>query len=97
MKHDGTRHTLDDIRAMNTATISNTLAAEVLGMNPARLAQYAKDGVLKWEWMPSGNRVKHARESFIRFWGGSRYEAVQSNENNDGPEVSGPDERAGSY
>ena len=74
MKPDGTRHTLDDLRAMNTVTISNALAAEVLAMDPGRLAEYARKGMLNWPTVPSGNRVKHGREEFIRFWGGSKHE-----------------------
>lgn len=64
------RPTLDDLKAMTCATISNALAARVLGMDPARLAGYAIGGQLGWNTIRSGNRVKHSREDFIRFWGG---------------------------
>jgi len=72
MKPDGTRHTLDDLRAMTCTTISNALAAEVLGMKPDRLSGYCREHPewIKWKWMPSGNRVLHSREGFISFWGG---------------------------
>ena len=64
------RKTLDDVRAMLGATISNSLAAEVLGMSPDRLAEYAKRGDLGWNTIVSGNTVKHSREGFIKYWEG---------------------------
>ena len=72
MKPDGTRHTLDDLRAMTSVTISNALAAEVLEADPGRMAEYGREGKLPWPTVPSGNRVKHGREEFIRFWGGDK-------------------------
>ena len=64
------RATLEDLKDMTELTISNTLAAEILGMHPQTLAAYAKNGELQWATICSGNRVKHGRISFIEFWGG---------------------------
>ena len=66
------KKTLDDLRKMTTATVSNALVAEVLGMDPGRLSWYAKNGQLPWMTIGSGNRVKHSREQLIEYWGGKR-------------------------
>ena len=62
--------TLDDLRRMTSVTISNALAAEVLRMDPARLAGYARQGMLGWNTTQSGNRILHSREGLIRYWSG---------------------------
>ena len=62
--------TLDILRTWYGATITNAQAANVLKMNPARLAQYAREGRLGWSTTISGNRVLHSREDFIRYWSG---------------------------
>lgn len=67
--HNG-RLEISDLMLMKTATISNQQAAEVLMMNPGRLAEYARNGDLKWRTIISGNVVKHCREDFIRYWNG---------------------------
>ena len=69
MMHNG-RLEISDLMLMKTATISNQQAAEVLMMNPGRLAEYARNGDLKWRTIISGNVVKHCREDFIRYWNG---------------------------
>ena len=61
---------MDYIRSMVSPTISNELAARVLKMNPSRLAEYARTGQLQWRTIISGNRVKHSRLGFIKFWEG---------------------------
>ena len=66
------KKTLDGLRKMNTATVSNSLAAEVLGMDPGRLKWYANNGQLPWTTIGSGNRVKHSREQLIEYWGGRK-------------------------
>ena len=69
---------LEDLKAMTSVTISNTMAAEVLRMDPGRLSDYAKDGQLKWKVLtpddnaPKGARVYHNREDFIRYWSESK-------------------------
>ena len=66
------RRTLDDLRAMTDLKISNHLAAEVIGMDPQRLAEYARAHEIGWECVVSGNRVLHNREDFIRYWSGEK-------------------------
>ena len=63
---------LEDLKMMSSAKISNTMAAEVLRMDPGRLAEYARTGQLGWEVLApeDGSRVYHNREDFIRFWTG---------------------------
>lgn len=63
---------IEDLKLMSVPTIPNVMAAEVLRMDPGRLAQYARDGELNWEVMApkDSSRVYHNRESFIRFWTG---------------------------
>ena len=63
---------LEDLKMMSSAKISNTMAAEVLRMDPGRLAKYARTGQLGWEVLApeDGSRVYHNREDFIRFWTG---------------------------
>ena len=61
------RFSLDDLKLMKADVIPNVLAAEVLRMDPNRLAEYARTGKLKWNTIISGNRVKHVRRSLIRF------------------------------
>jgi hypothetical protein len=75
---------LEDLKAMTSVTISNTMAAEVLRMDPGRLSDYAKAGQLKWavlvpdENAPKGARVYHNREAFIRYWSGESNEPDQT-------------------
>ena len=64
--------TLDDLKRMNAAVIPNSWAAEVLRMDPGRLAEYARTGQLKWNTIPSGNRVKHVRLDLIAFLEGRK-------------------------
>ena len=63
---------LEDLKVMSSRTISNTMAAEVLKMDPGRLAEYARTGQLGWKVLApeDGSRVYHNREDFIRFWSG---------------------------
>ena len=61
------RFSLDDLKLMKADVIPNVWAAEVLRMDPNRLAEYARTGKLKWNTIISGNRVKHVRRSLIRF------------------------------
>lgn len=67
---EGQKVDMDYIRSLLSPTISNDLAAKVLKMNPSRLAEYAKTGQLEWHTIISGNRVKHSRIGFIKFWDG---------------------------
>ena len=67
---------ISDLMLMRTATISNQQAAEVLMMNPGRLAEYARRGELNWKVIISGNTVKHNRLNFIRYWNGEPTEKV---------------------
>jgi len=62
--------TLEDLKKMDVATIPNAIAADVLKMDPGRLAQYAREGRLGWKVMApvKSTRVYHNREDFIRFW-----------------------------
>ena len=62
--------TLNHLRTMTGATITNAQAANVLKMDPGRLSAYARAGKLGWSTTISGNRVLHSREDFIRFWSG---------------------------
>ena len=63
---------LEDLKMMSSTMISNTMAAEVLRMDPGRLAEYARTGQLGWKVLApeDGSRVYHNREDFIRFWTG---------------------------
>ena len=67
---DDNRLDLNDLKRMSAAKISNAMAAEVLRMDPGRLAQYAREGKLGWNTETIGTRVMHSREDFIRFWSG---------------------------
>ena len=64
------RLTMDDLKRMQTVRISNAAAAEVLRMDPGRLAEYARTGQLKWNAQEIEGRVYHSREDFIRYWTG---------------------------
>ena len=64
------RLTLDMLKAWSSATITNAQAANVLEMDPGRLAEYARAGKLGWNTTVSGNRVLHSRQDFIRYWSG---------------------------
>ena len=79
MTEDG-KLDLEDMKMMSSAMISNTMAAEVLRMDPGRLAEYARTGKLGWKVLApeDGSRVYHNRKDFIRFWTGEP--------NNDPPE-----------
>ena len=77
MRPDG-KCELCDLVLMKTAVISNKLAAEVLNMDPGRLAQYAKEGQLHWNVIVSGDTVKHSREDFIRYWSGEPKEETEA-------------------
>lgn len=61
------RMTLEDLKLMKAPLIPNSWVAEVTGVKPARLAEYARTGQLKWNTMPSGNRILHSRVGLIRF------------------------------
>lgn len=61
------RRTLDDLRTMTDAMVSNHIAAEVIGSDQGQLAQYAKEDRLPWKTLVIGNRVKHVRLSLIGF------------------------------
>ena len=69
MTEDG-KLDLEDLKAMSSPTIPNTMAAEALRMDPGRLAEYARKGQLGWKVLApeDGSRVYHNREDFIRFW-----------------------------
>ena len=71
MTEDG-KLDLEDLKMMSSAMISNTMAAEVLRMDPGRLAEYARTGQLGWKVLApeDGSRVYHNRKDFIRFWTG---------------------------
>lgn len=71
MTEDG-KLDLEDLKMMSSAIISNTMAAEVLRMDPGRLAEYARTGQLGWKVLApeDGSRVYHSRKDFIRFWTG---------------------------
>lgn len=64
------RMTLEDLKQLNTSIITNKLAAEVMGIDPGRLAEYARQGRLQWNTQIIGSRVYHSREDFIRHWTG---------------------------
>ena len=64
------RMTLEDLKNLSTPIITNKLAAEVMGIDPGRLAQYARQGRLQWNTQVIGSRVYHSREDFIRHWSG---------------------------
>lgn len=65
-----TKRTLDDLRGMTDAMISNPLAAEASGINPERLHEYGKRHELPWFTFVVGNRVYHSREQLIECIGG---------------------------
>ena len=75
MTEDG-KLDLGDLKAMSCPTISNTMAAEVLRMDPGKLAFYARTGQLGWKVLApeNGSRVIHNREDFIRYWTGEQKE-----------------------
>ena len=73
------RMTLEDLKGMNSPTITNKLAAEVLRMDPGRLAEYARRGRLEWNTTIVGSRVYHSREDFIRHWSGEPKQDVDLN------------------
>ena len=58
MKPDGTRYTLDDVRAMTDAVIGTPVVADVIRTDPARINLYALTGQLPWATIRSGNRIK---------------------------------------
>lgn len=63
MKH---KPTLEDIQSIPGLTLSNTMAAAALGMDPARLAQYGRENKLPWRVIVSGNRVKHSKAGLMK-------------------------------
>ena len=67
---DRKRFTLDDLRRMNSALVPNSWVADIVGMSPDRLTEYARTGKLPWTTLISGNRVKHVRKSLLEFLGG---------------------------
>lgn len=71
MTEDG-KLDLEELKMMSSAMISNTMAAEVLRMDPGRLAEYARTGQLGWKVLApeDGSRVYHNRKDFIRYWTG---------------------------
>ena len=73
------RMTLEDLKQLNTSIITNRLAAEVMGIDPGRLAEYARQGRLQWNTQIIGTRVYHSREDFIRHWSGEPKQDVDLN------------------
>ncbi len=65
------RMTLDDLVLMNSAVIPGTWAAQVMGMNPTRLLEYARSRpeLLQFPYQLSGNHVKIPRVPFLKWLG----------------------------
>lgn len=59
--------TIDDLEAMDKATISPKEAASVLGCIPYYLNVKARAGTLEFPTFFSGNRLKILREPFIKW------------------------------
>lgn len=59
--------TIDDIEAMDKATLAPWEVAEVIGCKAYDINVKFKEGKLEFPAIQSGNRVKVLREPFIRF------------------------------
>ena len=69
---DRVKMTYEDLKIMQAAVIPNVWVADVLKMDPARLAEYARTGKLGWNTIISGNTVKHARISLLKWLEGEK-------------------------
>lgn len=61
------RMTLEDLKLITAPLIPTKWVSEITGVSPSRLAEYARTGQLKWNTMPSGNRILHSRAGLIKF------------------------------
>ena len=59
--------TIDDIEAMDKATLAPWEVASVIGCKPYDINVKFKEGKLEFPAIKSSNRVKVLREPFIRF------------------------------
>lgn len=59
--------TIAELEALDSATISPTQAASVLGVAPYSLNVKAAAGMLEFPFFFSGNRLKILREPFLAF------------------------------
>ena len=66
---DRVKMTLEDLKLIKAAMIPNIWAADVLKIDPGRLAEYARTGQLGWNILVSGDTVKHARLSLLKWLG----------------------------
>ena len=71
--------TLDDVMAMTEDFITPATAASVMRMDVGRLIGYAREGVLPFPVVVSGNRVKIPRVGFLKFMGKEVEEQKQKN------------------
>ena len=70
---DGTmrKMNIEDVKAMDCVTISNSIVSEVTGVKGPALIRYAEQGRLGWNTVPSGNTIRHSRLSFIKWCEGN--------------------------